>query len=152
MNEEPKITIRDMTVADIDQVREVETRSFTTPWSRQAFLAELCDNAYASYIVACADGRVVGYGGMWLIFNDAHVTNIAVHPDFRGRGIGERILLELMKRAREAGMHGMTLEVRPSNTAALALYRKHGFIQRGVRRRYYSDNQEDALVMWKEPL
>jgi ribosomal-protein-alanine N-acetyltransferase len=141
-----------MTEADIDGVREVEVQSFPNPWSSKAFMSELRDNKYAYYLVACIDGRIIGYAGMWRLFSEAHITNIAVHPDFRRRGVGELLLFALMDQARRFGMTSMTLEVRPSNSAALSLYRKHGFVQRGVRRRYYSDNQEDALIMWKAPL
>lgn len=146
------ISIGELTEADLDGVMEIERQSYPTPWSRQAFLAELTDNSFAVYIAARQDGRVIGYAGMWLLFDEAHVTNIAVHPDFRGRRVGHRLLSELERRAVERGVRKMTLEVRPSNPAAQRLYRQHGFVARGRRRAYYCDNREDAIIMWKDNL
>jgi ribosomal-protein-alanine N-acetyltransferase len=93
---------------------------------------------------------VVGYGGMWFIIDEAHVTNIAVHPDYRQRKIGEMIVQEMIKTAKENGINGMTLEVRVSNTAAINLYKKLGFVDYGIRKGYYADTGEDALIMWKK--
>lgn len=146
------IVVDTMTTADLAQVVEIERRSFPTPWSRYAFLSELTQNVYAHYVVARRGGRVLGYAGMWCILDEAHVTNIAVHPDHRGQGLGDRLLTALEERARARGVRRMTLEVRPSNTVAQALYRRHGFVARGRRRGYYSDTHEDALIMWKEDL
>lgn len=146
------VTIDEMRVEDVDQVVEIERLSYRTPWSRRAFLSELRDNAYADYIVARCGGRVVGYAGMWLLFDEAHITNIAVHPAYRGRKIGDLLLSQLERRAARRGMKSMTLEVRPSNPVAQALYRKHGFVPRGIRRGYYSDTREDAIIMWKDGL
>jgi ribosomal-protein-alanine N-acetyltransferase len=142
----------EMDVAHIPQVLEIERRSFPTPWSERAFLSELTQNAYAHYIVVLTGVRVVGYAGMWLILDEAHVTNIAVHPDFRGRHLGDRLLVELQKRALAHGCTRMTLEVRPSNPVAQHLYRKHGFEPRGLRPGYYTDTREDAIIMWKDGL
>jgi ribosomal-protein-alanine N-acetyltransferase len=96
--------------------------------------------------------RVVGYAGLWLMVDEAHVTSIAVSPPFRGFGVGELLFLALVDMSREIGAHYMTLEVRVSNTLAQNLYRKFGFKEAGIRRRYYSDNNEDALIMWSDPL
>lgn len=142
----------DMELADIPAVLEIERRSFPTPWSERAFLSELTQNAYAHYVVGLVGGRVVAYGGMWLILDEAHVTNIAVHPDFRGHGLGHRLLLELERRAASHGCTRMTLEVRPSNAKAQKLYRQHGFEARGLRPGYYTDTHEDAIIMWKDDL
>ncbi len=95
---------------------------------------------------------VVGYAGAWLMVDEAHITTIAVHPDYRGKGVGEMLLVSLIERAIKAGAKWVTLEVRVSNHVAQNLYRKYTFKEAGVRRRYYSDNNEDALVMWTEPL
>jgi [ribosomal protein S18]-alanine N-acetyltransferase len=95
---------------------------------------------------------IVGYAGIWVMTDEAHVTTIASHPDVRGRGVGEVLLLALIHRAIEVGARWMTLEVRASNAIAQALYRKYTFKEMGVRRRYYSDNGEDALVMWTDAL
>lgn len=96
--------------------------------------------------------RVAGYGGLWLMVDEAHITAIAVAPPYRGLGVGEQLFLALVDIAREMGAQYITLEVRVSNTVAQNLYRKYGFKETGVRRRYYSDNNEDALIMWSDPL
>jgi len=131
---------------------EIERVSFPTPWSRAAYQREILDNSYARYIVALLDGKVVGYAGMWVLMDEAHVTNVAVHPDYRHLGIGERILRDLMRRAYAAGADKMTLEVRVSNLAAQNLYKKLGFVFRGIRRGYYTDTHEDAMIMWRNNL
>jgi len=95
---------------------------------------------------------IVGYAGIWVMTDEAHVTTIASHPDFRGRGVGELLLVALIHRGIEVGARWTTLEVRASNTVAQNLYRKYTFKEMGVRRRYYSDNGEDALVMWTDAL
>lgn len=96
--------------------------------------------------------RVVGYAGFWLMVDEAHITAIAVSPVYRGLGLGDLLLLSLIDLAQEMGAHYLTLEVRASNTLAQNLYRKYGFKETGVRRRYYSDDNEDALIMWSDPL
>lgn len=157
--EEPRVRVRledvlvtEMRHADVDQVAAIERSSYATPWTPRAFNAELRDNAYAHYIVARLDGRVVGYAGMWVLLDEAHVTNIAVREDFRRRGIGDLLLSELERRAAARGAARMTLEVRPSNVVAQHLYRKHGFYACGRRRGYYQDTGEDAIIMWKDGL
>ncbi|HEY8346420.1 MAG TPA: ribosomal protein S18-alanine N-acetyltransferase [Symbiobacteriaceae bacterium] len=142
-----------MTLTDLDGVMEVERLSFLTPWSRRDFLVELMQ-PFAVYIVARRGEQVVGYGGMHVIADQAHVTNIAVHPDHRGQGLGERIMRRLIELAAERGAERMTLEVRVSNTPARNLYEKLGFVTApgAVRKGYYTDTGEDAIVMWKEPL
>jgi len=140
-----------MTVADLDGVMEVEHLSFSTPWSRDAFTSEILQ-VYTVYLVARIGSDVVGYGGMHVIFEDAHVTNIAVHPSHRGKGIGERIMEELMARARRRKAKRITLEVRVSNHSAQCLYAKLGFVTSpgAIRKGYYSDTGEDAIVMWRD--
>jgi len=142
-----------MTPADLDGVMEVERLSYLTPWSREAFASELLQR-YTIYLVARTGDRVVGFAGMHVVWEDAHVTNIAVHPRNRGRGLGERLLRELIRRASVRGARRMTLEVRRSNETAQRLYRKLGFITEpgAVRKGYYTDTCEDAIVMWKDPL
>ena len=149
----PEITIHPMTPADLDQVMEVERLSYLTPWSREAFASELLQR-YTVYLVARTDDRVVGYAGMHVMWELAHVTNIAVHPQCRGRGIGERLMRELIRIARRRGAVRMTLEVRVGNAPAQALYRKLGFVTEpgAVRKGYYTDTGEDAIIMWKDPL
>ncbi|HHV61773.1 MAG TPA: ribosomal protein S18-alanine N-acetyltransferase [Firmicutes bacterium] len=144
--------IRLMQYDDLDHVVEIESISFPTPWSRNAFASELFHNSRACYLVASVDGRVVGYVGTWLILDEAHVTNIAVHPDYRRQGIGEKLLRSMMALAGSRGAKRMTLEVRVSNKPAQRLYEKLGFVRIGLRRGYYHDNNEDAIIMWKEGL
>ncbi|MEW8986436.1 MAG: ribosomal protein S18-alanine N-acetyltransferase [Bacillus sp. (in: firmicutes)] len=133
---------------DIDQILKIEELSFATPWTRQSFENELNLNQFAVYLVLEKEGQIVGYCGMWLIVDEAHITNIAVLPEFRGQKLGEGILRMIMEVAKKRGAKSMTLEVRVSNTVAQSLYRKLGFMNGGIRKNYYTDNYEDALVMW----
>ncbi len=146
------ILIVDMDESHIDDVVKIEEESFPIPWPRQTFEFELLYNELAEYVVALDGERVVGYGGMWMVLNEAHITNIAVTPSYRGRGIGRMLLLGLIRRAVALGADRMTLEVRPSNQPARNLYRSLGFVDRGRRKGYYQDNNEDAIIMWHENL
>jgi [ribosomal protein S18]-alanine N-acetyltransferase len=147
-----KTGIRCMDVNDIDMVLAVERQAFSVPWSRAAFETELAENELAHYLVAEVDGRVVGYCGMWIILDEAHLTNVAVLTGHRGKGIGQCLLTTLMEYGKVRGATCMTLEVRRSNVAAQRFYRRLGFIERGLRRQYYTDTQEDALIMWRDSL
>ncbi len=147
-----EVWIRDMFLTDLDRIIEIESRSFPTAWSRNAFQSELVENTFATYLVLDFHGTVVAYGGMWLILDEAHVTNVAVHPDFRGHHLGETMMVGLMTRGKQLGATRMTLEVRRGNDIAQNLYQKLGFTQLGVRKGYYTDTREDALIMWKDPL
>ena len=144
------INIENMTTLHLDGVEEIENLSFKIPWSRNAFMDELTRNESAIYKVAMYGKKVVGYAGMWKVFDEGHITNIAVHPEFRKSGVGSRLLESMLETAREQGIVAMTLEVRKSNVAAQHLYHKYGFRTEGERRRYYADNGEDALIMWKQ--
>lgn len=144
--------IRRMRVADLDQVMDIEVAAFPSPWSREAYRREIADNSYAHYLVMSAGGEIVGYGGMWVVLDEAHVTNLAVAPACRRQGYGGRLLSALIELATAVGADRLTLEVRRSNQAAQTLYIRHGFVVCGVRRNYYADTQEDALVMVKEGL
>jgi ribosomal-protein-alanine N-acetyltransferase len=139
---------RYMKEEDIDQILEVEHASFTTPWSREAFYNEIYNNKFAVYIVLEENEKIIGYCGAWIVIDEAHVTNIAVLPDYRGKKLGEALLRKMMSIASVMGASSMTLEVRVTNHVAQSLYRKLGFQNGGIRKNYYSDNQEDALVMW----
>lgn len=139
-----------MSLADLDGVIVVEKASFLTPWSRHAFEQELTHNIYARYLVAKDGDMVAGYAGMWTVLDEAHVTNVAVHPEYRGTGLGERLMRALIVLAAAAGCSRMTLEVRVSNTVARNLYTKLGFAGAGLRPGYYTDTREDALIMWKD--
>lgn len=145
-----EIVIEPMTVKDLAAARSIEQRSFTTPWSYQAFLAELEQNDCAHYLVAKAAGTVVGYIGMWMVLDEGHITNIAVDPAWRGRGIGRRLLKTIMEKACQLGALRITLEVRKSNRAAQNLYLSLGYEMHGLRPNYYQDNGEAAIIMWKE--
>ncbi|MDR6552180.1 ribosomal protein S18-alanine N-acetyltransferase [Paenibacillus qinlingensis] len=147
---ENALVFRSMTMEDIPFIVEIEQEAFTTPWTRGAFENELTNNQFAHYMIMDIDGEVAGYGGMWLIMEEAHVTNIAVKDTYRGRKLGERLLRELMKTSSFLGAIRITLEVRTSNYVAQNLYEKLGFRSVGVRRGYYTDNREDAVVMWAD--
>ena len=135
----------------LQAVWAISTLSFPIPWSMTSFEKEL-ENNYARYMVASIDGNVVGYGGMWLIIDEAHITNIAVHPEYRGFGIGDAILNSMIDICKREKAFSMSLEVRVSNLVAQNLYSKFGFKKQGVRKKYYEDNGEDALLMCKTDL
>ena len=145
------ILVRPMTKRDITRVHEIEVQSFRTPWSKLSLLGEL-HNDLAHYYVAEDEGRVIGYGGMWLLFDEAHITNIAIVPESRGRHFGRYLLYGMMKAAHERGADRMTLEVRETNTQAQNLYYSFDFTKQGYRRRYYDDTGEGALLLWNEDL
>lgn len=138
-----------MVEADLDRIMEIEEATFTTKWSRDAFEQELNRNVLAHYLVGEVDGYIVGYGGIWLIIDEGHITNIAVEEDYRGLGVGNIILEGLIELSRNNFIKALTLEVRKSNEVARSLYSKYGFTNKGVRRNYYRDDGEDALIMWK---
>ncbi|MFA5577538.1 MAG: ribosomal protein S18-alanine N-acetyltransferase [Tissierellaceae bacterium] len=142
------IAIRRMEERDLDRIMEIEEDSFTSPWPKNSFLLEITSNQLARYIVAELDGLVVGYGGIWLIIDEGHITNIAVESKYRGLGLGKKLVEGLIDICIDRKIRAMTLEVRRSNTAAQGLYRKYGFKDSGIRPNYYAD--EDALIMWKE--
>ncbi len=176
------VVIEPMRPEDIAQVLEIEKVSFSAPWSARAYDYELRYNDLAHYFVArpqvpppttrnartargWLDGllrgggssraqwpSVVGYVGFWLMAGEAHISTIAVKPEFRGRAIGELILVAALERAAELGAHVATLEVRVSNLAAQELYLKYGFAKVGLRKGYYTDDNEDALIMTTPPL
>jgi ribosomal-protein-alanine N-acetyltransferase len=144
--------LRPMVVADIPAVLAIDRLSFPTPATERLYVNELTDNQLAHYQVLVkteleGGETVVGYAGFWLIAGEVHVSTIAVHPDERGRGRGEWLLLNLLLLACELDSLLVTLEVRPSNAAAQALYRTYRFQEVGLRRRYYRDTGEDALLM-----
>lgn len=151
-----RVTIEPMRVEDLDDVMRIERLSYPTPWRRETFRREITQNRGSFYVVAKAhlpDGvRNVGYAGLWLIADEAHITTVAVDPEFRGLKIGERLLLSLLQRAIREGATRATLEVRESNLVAQKLYVKYHFDAVGMRRGYYSDTGENAIIMWIEDL
>lgn len=149
MEQQEAVGFRFMTLADVHAVAALERLSFTTPWPPDAFVNELTRNPNARYVVVVnRENKVIAYCGMWVVLDEAHITNVAVHPDWRGKKIGERLMRKMMEVAVAYGAKSMTLEVRPSNTVARRLYAKLGFEERGLRKQYYSDNNEDAIIMW----
>ena len=134
---------------DVPQIHEIEKLSFAKPWSEKSILHDLSDNVVARWLVlAGVDQTVLAYASMWLIIDEGHICNVAVHPNYRGRGFGKLIMSALIDRAKEEGMQLMTLEVRRSNLIAQELYHSLGFKDVGYRKRYYEDNREDALIMF----
>lgn len=142
------IKIFPMRETDIDSVYDISKKSLKTAWSLHSLRKEL-DNKFAKYIVAKIEEKIIGFGGIWIVFDEAHIINIAVHPDYRSLGAGELLLKSLFSICIDNNVSDITLEVRPSNIKALNLYKKFGFNQEGLRKSYYSDNNEDALIMWK---
>jgi [ribosomal protein S18]-alanine N-acetyltransferase len=131
----------------ISKALEIERQSHSAPWSEGSFKGEI-GNAQSIFSVLLVDGQVTGYAGAWVLTDEAHVTNIAIHPDFRGQGLGRRLMDHLCDLSKERGAVCMTLEVRAGNKPAIQLYEKMGFVIAGRRKGYYPDNKEDALVMW----
>ncbi len=145
------IEIRDLRASDLGAIEHVERRSYGTPWSRSMFASELAKpSSLCLGAVELPTGMLVAYAIISRYVDAWHVMNIAVDPDFRERGIATALLEHLFDRTGVDGHRGYTLEVRVSNTSAIRLYERLGFRSRGVRRRYYTDNREDALVMWRE--
>lgn len=140
------VVLRDMQNDDISSVMTIERACFSTPWSEEAMQSEL-NNPLAHYRVLIIGDKILAYAGMWLILGEAHITNIAVHPDYRRLGYGEVIVRDAMFRAVELGAESMTLEVRVSNSPAIGLYEKLGFKGVGTRKGFY-EGKEDALIMW----
>ncbi len=145
------ITFREMVPEDAAGVEAVEKESFAIPWSRQSFWEEAA-NERTYYLLALEDEVIIGYAGTWIIEDEAQITNVAIAPRYRGQGIGTRMMAEIIQAAKQRGAVRMTLEVRPSNTAALALYTAFGFKSAGRRPHYYQDNGEDAIIMWNMKL
>lgn len=150
IQQEEKLEFRLMQLDDIPDVLEIEHEAFTLPWTEEAFRNELTMNHFAKYMIMELNGRAIGYAGMWTIMDEAHITNIAVREAYRGRKFGDKLLDELMQTASYLGMERMTLEVRVTNRIAQGLYEKKGFKPAGVRKGYYSDNNEDAVIMWAD--
>ena len=141
-----------MTLDDIPAVHAIERASFAVPWPDDAYRNELVTNRLASYVVARAGDEVVGFAGLWVMVDEAHITTFAVHPRWRRRGVGQHLLLRLLELANDRRAREATLEVRLSNMPARRLYEKYGFRPVGIRPRYYSDNGEDALIMTTDAL
>jgi [ribosomal protein S18]-alanine N-acetyltransferase len=147
MNSTKTILFRPMKVTDIPAIMEIEQLSFADPWSEVSFEDEITANDLAYYIVSLINGNITGYAGMWVVLDEAQLTNVALHPDYRGQGTGTEILSYMIELAKQLGASIMTLEVRKSNQIAQRIYRNLGFTVRGTRKNYYPDNGEDAILM-----
>ena len=145
------IRFREMVPEDAAGVEAVEKASFAIPWSRQSFWEEAA-NERTCYLLALDETAIIGYAGVWIIDDEAQITNVAIAPAYRGQGVGTKLMAEIIQTAKRRGAARMTLEVRPSNAAALALYAAFGFKSAGRRPHYYQDNGEDAVIMWNMKL
>ena len=141
--------VRPMTYEDVEEVWSIEEESFNVPWTKADFQREMAENKLAVYFVACVDGKIAGYAGMWHIVNEGHITNVAVSEKYRGQGLGILLMEALFEECVKREMIGITLEVRVSNIAARNLYEALGFQEEGIRKNYYEHDHEDALIMWK---
>ncbi len=138
------IVIKDDTY--INDIMEIENHSFSDPWSLELFKEEI-NRDIATVVGAIYENKLVGYGGFWAVMNEGHITNVAVSRDYRRMGVGTLILKEMMTIAKSLNINKMFLEVRVSNMSAIALYKSFGFSGIGIRKAYYEDNKEDALIM-----
>jgi ribosomal-protein-alanine N-acetyltransferase len=141
------VLIRRMRLEDIPAVHEIDMLSFSLPWPERSFRFELTENLVSRGWVTEVDGQIAAMLVLWLIIDEAHIATLAVHPDFRRQGIGEKILIHALVAAQDEGVRRAFLEVRTGNSAAQAMYKKYGFEVTGVRPGYYKDNNEDALLM-----
>ena len=139
--------IRRMTLEDVPAVHAIDQMSFSLPWPERSFRYEIEENPVSRCWVAVDHGQIAAMLVLWLIEDEAHIATIATHPEFRRQGIGEQLMIKALKEAQAEGATHAFLEVRAGNLAAQAMYKKYGFIQDGIRQRYYKDNNEDALLM-----
>lgn len=138
---------------EIDAVIEIESESFTNPWTREMYFAELNNPGVSFFYVARgADGRIVGFCAFWRVADELHINNLAVTPGWRRQGVASELLAHVLSEGGQLGVRRATLEVRRSNQPALQLYERFGFSVAGVRPGYYSEPVEDALILWKEGL
>ena len=150
METKEKLIIRQAKGADAGQIAEVEKACFSTPWSYESLKHDMTENKLALYMAAETGGKICGYAALWKIIDEGHITNVAVFPAYRRRGIARAVLSALIEEASKQGIKRFTLEVRTGNEAAKKLYARLGFLEAGLRKGYYEDNGEDALIMWKE--
>ena len=136
---------------DLDGVLEVEDVSFTNPWTRDMYAWELQNRAVCHiYVVRTPECAVAGFCAFWLVFDEIHINNVALRPEYRNQGLGTALLRHVMAEGRQLGAKRATLEVRASNTGARRLYERLGFVVSGKRRNYYTNPVEDALILWAE--
>ncbi|HZB98353.1 MAG TPA: ribosomal protein S18-alanine N-acetyltransferase [Candidatus Sulfotelmatobacter sp.] len=147
-----RLAIEPMHHEDIATVQAIERDIFISPWPKNAYASELAQNRQASYIVLRREGEIIGYGGLWKMGNEAHITTIGVRARDQGKGFGKTLFAALIQRGYAMGARWITLEVRCSNGQAIGLYEAFGFKAIGRRRGYYTDNGEDALIMWSDSI
>ena len=143
-----EFSIREMAYEDIDGVMAIDRTAFSSPWSREIFEQEIIDNKFANYFVIEEANNIIGYVGLWIVEDDAQITNIALLPRYRGYKIGEKLFGYSIQYAIKMGASRLSLEVRETNIVAQKLYRKFGLVPGGIRKGYYPDNKENAIVMW----
>lgn len=136
-----------MDESNLNEVLQINNICFSPPWSIESLRNEL-NNKFSKYILLKNNHSVIGYAAIWIIIDEAHITNVAVHPDYRGIGGSNLLMDEIIKICSESDLPAITLEVRESNTVAINLYRKYGFVEEGMRKNYYGENQ-NAILMWK---
>lgn len=139
-------------IDDAVSVWQIEQLCFSTPWSLASFESEFSSNSKAKYFGAWEDGKLIAYAGFWHLLDEAHITNIAVHPNLRRQGIGKSMVHLMMREALKLQVSSMTLEVRQSNIAAIKLYEFFGFRSVGARKDYYQKPVEDAIIMWNHDI
>lgn len=144
------IDIRLANAGDADEISLIENECFTDPWSREAILNEIENNRISNVFVAESDNTIIGYMGIWYILDEGHITNIAVAGKYRKKGVGTLLLTEAIEHGKENNITCFTLEVRAGNHEAIKLYEKFGFVKQGIRKEYYEDNKEDAIIMWRK--
>lgn len=149
MEQAEELVIRGAELSDLEKIHECEAASFTEPWSYAMLYDDIIENSNTVYMVVVRNGEIIGYGGMWVVLDEAHITNVCIKPEYRKMGYAKVLMKELIKVSKQHGTTSMTLEVRVSNKPALRLYKQFGFTIQGLRKRYYRNN-EDAYVMWTE--
>jgi len=148
----PRLSVERMRYDDIASVQQIEREIFLSPWPKNAYASELAQNRQACYIVLRRDGVILGYAGIWRVAREAHVTTIGVRAGHQHKGLGTVLFAALVQRAYEMGARWITLEVRATNLHAMRLYERFGFKAIGRRRGYYTDNGEDAVIMWSDSI
>ncbi|MCL1982983.1 MAG: ribosomal protein S18-alanine N-acetyltransferase [Clostridiales bacterium] len=144
------VIIKRASIGDVWPLAEMDKICFSQPWSEQSFYEEIVCNKLARYLIAEIGGVMAGYAGIWVVLDEGHITNVAVHPDFRRKGIAKALISSLIESSAAEGVTMFTLEVRASNNDAISLYKRLGFTVHGSRKAYYDDNDEDAMIMWKK--
>lgn len=141
--------IRKMIEKDINQIHEIESEAFSVPWTIESIMMEVI-NKRSHYLVIDLDGEIVGYAGLWKIFDEGHINNIAIKKCHRNKGLGRLLMEALIAQSKTHGMMKFTLEVRVSNNQAIKLYEGLGFKEEGIRKEFYNDPKENAIIMWRD--